>query len=67
MRVLKKSELSDYTDYDTITQTRDELEIKKNPCKSSYPSPFFPLETVSQLDEGERILKTGTDSRVRKL
>jgi len=24
-------------------------------------------ETVSQLDEGERILKTGTDSRVRKL
>ena len=32
MRFLKKSEISDYTDYVTITQTRNELKIKKNPC-----------------------------------
>ncbi len=32
MRFLKKSEISDYTDYETITQTRNELKMKNNLC-----------------------------------
>jgi hypothetical protein len=31
-RFLEKSEISDYTDYETITPIRNALEIRENPC-----------------------------------
>ena len=37
-RFLEKTEISDYTDYETITPIRNALEIRKNPFNLSLES-----------------------------